>query len=60
MTLSDLAVNGRDVMAVLGLAPGPEVGRVMQELFFWVTEDPERNTRERLLQHLEEKKEEKE
>ncbi|HHU82725.1 MAG TPA: HD domain-containing protein [Firmicutes bacterium] len=60
LTLSDLAVNGRDVMAVLGLAPGPEVGRVMQELFSWVTEDPERNTRERLLRYLEEKKKKKE
>ena len=60
LTLADLAVDGHDVMTVLGLAPGPEVGRVLQELFFWVTEDPERNTRERLLQHLEEKKEEKE
>ncbi len=59
LTLNDLAVNGHDVMAVLGLTPGPEVGRVLQELFYWVTEDPERNTRERLLQYLEEKREEK-
>lgn len=57
LTMNDLAVNGHDIMAVLGLAPGPEVGRVLQELFYWVTEDPARNTRERLLAYLEKKKE---
>ena len=45
LTLSDLAVNGRDVMAVLGLAPRPG-SRPGYANFSWVTEDPERNTRE--------------
>ncbi|MDE6260185.1 MAG: HD domain-containing protein [Oscillospiraceae bacterium] len=31
LTLKDLAVDGRDVRAV-GIAPGPEVGRVLEEL----------------------------
>lgn len=56
LTMADLAVDGHDIMDVLGLAPGPEVGRVLQELFYWVTEDPARNTRERLLGYLKEKK----
>lgn len=56
LTLTDLAVNGRDVMAVLNLAPGPEVGQALQDLFHWVTENPKRNTREELLRYLKEKK----
>jgi putative nucleotidyltransferase with HDIG domain len=45
----DLAVDGRDVMAALGLAPGPEVGRWLARLWEAVLEDPGLNTRERLL-----------
>jgi len=45
----DLAVNGNDVMAELGIAPGPEVGRVIDALFERVIDEPELNTRERLL-----------
>jgi tRNA nucleotidyltransferase (CCA-adding enzyme) len=46
--LSDLAVNGDDLME-LGLAPGPELGRALEELLRDVVEDPSLNTRERLL-----------
>ncbi|MGH2499833.1 MAG: CCA tRNA nucleotidyltransferase [Candidatus Limnocylindria bacterium] len=45
----DLAVDGNDVMAELGLAPGPEVGRVIGELFERVLDDPDLNSRESLL-----------
>lgn len=31
LTLKDLAVNGRDVIAA-GIGPGPEVGRVLERL----------------------------
>lgn len=46
---SDLAVDGNDVMRELGIGPGPEVGRVLNELFERVLDDPEVNTSERLL-----------
>ena len=48
-SLRDLAVDGNDVMAELGVAPGPQVGRILNELFERVTEEPALNTRERLL-----------
>lgn len=56
LTPAELAVNGHDVMEILNLAPGPQVGRILDELFYWVTEDPERNTRKELLQYLKSKK----
>ncbi len=49
----DLAVDGRDVMRVLGIPPGPEVGAVLHELLELVTDAPARNTRESLLGWLE-------
>jgi len=45
----DLAVDGNDLMAELGLEPGPEVGRIQRELFERVLDDPDLNTRESLL-----------
>lgn len=58
MTVRDLAVTGNDVIEVLVaenvLPPdskgGPEVGDVLQKLLDAVTERPERNTRELLLE----------
>src|SRR5213594_2347268 len=49
-SLRDLAIDGNDVMAELGIPPSPEVGRVLNELFERVTDDPSLNTRERLLE----------
>src|SRR2546426_7850181 len=48
-SLRDLAIDGNDVMRELAIAPGPEVGRVLNELFERVTDDPSLNTRDRLL-----------
>src|SRR6267143_1646669 len=48
-SLKDLAIDGNDVMNELGIAPSPEVGRILNELFERVTEDPKLNTRETLL-----------
>jgi putative nucleotidyltransferase with HDIG domain len=46
---ADLAVDGRDVMAALGLAPGPRLGRILDRLVVRVVDDPELNTRRALL-----------
>ena len=46
----DLAIDGHDVMTVLGVPHGPRVGVVMSELFERVLDDPDLNTRERLLE----------
>jgi len=52
--LADLAVDGRDLIE-LGFAPGPELGRTLQELLRAVVEDPVRNTRPELLRRAREK-----
>ena len=45
----DLAVDGDDLMRALGLAPGPPVGRLLDELLERVLADPMLNERGRLL-----------
>ena len=47
-SLKDLAVNGGDILA-LGVEKGPEVGRILQELFRRVLEEELPNDRESLL-----------
>lgn len=55
-TVSDLAIDGHDVMRGLNLKPGPKVGKVLNELFEETIDDPEKNSREYLLQRLKELK----
>jgi len=45
----DLKVNGNDIMRALDIPPGPEVGRIQNELFERVLDEPELNQPERLL-----------
>ncbi|MBL0388544.1 CCA tRNA nucleotidyltransferase [Tumebacillus sp. ITR2] len=52
-SLQDLAVNGQDLLAA-GIPEGPEIGRVNQRLVQWVLQNPEANTREDLLQKVQE------
>lgn len=51
-SIKDLTINGEDVMMVLNIGPGKEVGRVLKELFEKVLENPELNEREILLSML--------
>lgn len=51
-----LAISGSDVMAVLGICPGPRVGQELRRLLELVTENPERNTRDELMAALETEK----
>jgi tRNA nucleotidyltransferase (CCA-adding enzyme) len=46
--LRDLAVDGSDLIEI-GLAPGPGLGRVLDDLLHDVVEDPSRNTKDELL-----------
>jgi tRNA nucleotidyltransferase (CCA-adding enzyme) len=48
----DLTISGLEVMQVLGLSPGPEVGRILKELLERVTDDPDMNTPEHLRARL--------
>ncbi len=49
LSARDLAIDGKDVMAELAIAPGPAVGAVLERLLERVLDDPGLNTRERLL-----------
>jgi tRNA nucleotidyltransferase (CCA-adding enzyme) len=48
--IDELAVGGREIMDIIGLSPGPEVGKVLKRLLDMVLEDPRLNTRESLLE----------
>ncbi|HHY33762.1 MAG TPA: HD domain-containing protein [Firmicutes bacterium] len=56
LSVRDLAVNGHDVMRVLGVPEGPEVGEVLAKLFDAVLDNPELNSRDHLLGFLHEMK----
>jgi putative nucleotidyltransferase with HDIG domain len=47
---SALAVDGSDLMAELGIPPGPELGRVLATLFERVVENPAMNDRAQLIE----------
>ena len=53
LSVSELAVNGRDVMDVLGIQPGPRVGQILNQLLDLVIEKPEHNQKHKLIQILE-------
>lgn len=48
LSLKDLAVNGKDLLA-LGIPAGKQIGRILNELFQCVLDDPKMNEREKLL-----------
>lgn len=52
LRLQDLAVSGRDVLKVLGLPPGPLVGRLLQALHQQVLENPACNDAKFLMDFL--------
>ncbi|MEL3912733.1 CCA tRNA nucleotidyltransferase [Treponema pedis] len=47
-SIKDLAVNGNDLITA-GIAPGPKLGIILKELFSTVLDDPEQNTKDKLL-----------
>jgi hypothetical protein len=49
LSLRDLAVSGADLIAA-GVKPGKHMGIILKELLEAVLEDPELNTREKLLE----------
>jgi len=53
LSISDLALNGHDVMAITGLPPGPRVGHILHKLLESVIENPEHNQRQMLIEMLE-------
>ena len=47
--IKDLAISGQDIIDELGIAPGPKVGQLLNKLLEVVLENPQLNTREKLL-----------
>lgn len=48
LRVTDLAVDGRDVMRVLGIPPSRKIGEVLEALLEKVLDDPSLNTKEKL------------
>ena len=48
----DLAINGKDIMEILDLKPGPIVGQLKNRLLDLVLEFPEMNEREQLIEFV--------
>lgn len=53
-SVTDLKVNGNDVMKVLNIHSGPIVGKVLNQLFDEVEEDKKKNERKYLLKRIKE------
>lgn len=53
-SVKDLKVNGNDVMQVLKIKPGPKIGKILNELFKEITQDPGKNEKPFLLQRIKE------
>lgn len=52
--VTDLKVNGQDVMKIFGIKPGPKVGQILNQVFEEVVEKKVKNEREELLKKLKE------
>lgn len=51
-SVTDLKVDGHDVMKTLKIGPGPKVGSILEKLFAEITTDPTKNEREYLLKRI--------
>lgn len=51
LSIKDLAINGKDLIQA-GVKPGPAMGDILQSLLEMVLEEPEKNTREVLLEEV--------
>ena len=51
-SISDLKINGKDVMETLNIPPGPKVGEILQKLFEEVLEDADKNNKDYLLKRI--------
>jgi putative nucleotidyltransferase with HDIG domain len=54
MEVRDMVVNGRDVMEILEIKPGPKIGQVLSTLFEEVLEDTSKNNKEYLVSRIKE------
>lgn len=50
--ITDLKINGNDIMTVLNIKSGPKIGQILKKLFDEVLEDSAKNDREYLLKRV--------
>jgi len=53
-SISDLAIDGHDIIKELQIKPGPKIGELLQKLFEEVDEDLSRNNKDYLLKRMKE------
>lgn len=53
LEVRDLAIDGHDLMDNFGLQPGPQLGKVLNQLFELVLENPQLNQKETLMREAE-------
>lgn len=51
-SINDLVVDGKDVMNILKIKPGPKVGKILQSIFEEVDEDLSKNNKEYLTKRV--------
>ena len=54
LSVKMLKINGEDIMQILGIKPGPTIGRVLEVLLQEVIDDPAQNMREALEERVRE------
>lgn len=52
LSINDLVVDGNDIMRELNIKPGPQIGKILNELFAEVDEDLSKNNRDYLLEKI--------
>ena len=50
--LNDLAIDGKKVMKIMEICPGPEVGKILRKLLDLIIDDPELNSEDSLIEIL--------
>ena len=51
-SINDLKIDGKDVMKILKIKPGPKIGKILQSLFEEVDEDLSKNNKEYLTKRI--------
>lgn len=53
--ITDLEINGNNIMSLLNITPGPKIGKILKYLLELILENPELNTKENLTKFVKEK-----
>ena len=51
-SITDLKINGKDIMELLNIPPGPKVGEILNKLFQEVLADADKNNQDYLFERI--------